>query len=90
MYGAGAKKLSELLGNIHLSNGDAVSINEIWVIFPMPKGGFTKEELAAVDLAEGDKRAGPKGETVREMIRNVYQCTTTAEEDRFLRRFLAS
>jgi hypothetical protein len=90
MYGAGPKKLKEMLENIPLSNGEHVSINDIWVIVPMPKGGIPQDELDAVDLSEGTKQAGPNGETVREMIRETYHCNSTEEEDRYLRRFLAS
>lgn len=90
MYGAGAKKLREMLGNIRLSNGDVVSFDEIWMVFPMPSEGFTDEELEAVDLADGDEVWGPNGETVREMIHNVYHCKTKGEEEKYLRRYLAS
>lgn len=90
MYGAGATKLNELLEKIPLSNGETVSINEIWVIFPMPKDGLSQQELDEVDLSKGDQKAGPKGETVREMIREVYRCSSREEEDRYLRRYLAS
>jgi hypothetical protein len=90
MYGADAKKLVEMLGHIRLSNGEVVSINEIWVVFQMPGNGFSKEELEEVDLAGGDEQHGPNGETVREMIRNVYHCSTKEEEEKFLRRYLAS
>jgi hypothetical protein len=69
MYGAGAKKLQEMLDNISLSNGDVVSLGEIWTIHPMPVGGLSQEELSAVDLSEGEQQFGPKGETLREMIR---------------------
>ena len=50
MYGAGAKKLQEMLSRIELSNGSIVSLNDIWVINPMPSGGISEEELAAVNL----------------------------------------
>lgn len=90
MYGAGAKKLQEMLSRIRLSNGDVVSIDEIWVIFPMPVGGFSKEALAQVDLADGDEIWGPNGETIREMIRNLYRCKSKTDEDKYLRRYLAS
>ena len=90
MYGAGAKKLQEMLENIKLSNGDSVSIGEIWTINPMPKGGFTKEELASVDMTEAEQEAGLKGETLREMIKNTYHCKSKDEEDYYLRRYIAS
>jgi hypothetical protein len=90
MYGAGAKKLQDMLSNISLSNGDVVSIGEIWTVHPMPVDGIPQEELAGVDLAEGEEQFGPNGETLREMIRNVYHCGSKQEEDKFLRRYLAS
>lgn len=90
MYGAGAVKLKEMLESIELSNGDRVSISEIWTINPMPEGGFSEEELAAVDLSEGEEKVGPNGETLRKMISETYHCNSTAEEDQFLRRFIAS
>lgn len=90
MYGAGAKKLKEMLENIKLSNGDVVSLGEIWTINPMPKGGFSESELAEVDLSEGDEKVGPNGETLRKMISDSYHCGSREEEDRYLRRFIAS
>ena len=90
MYGAGAKKLQEMLENIKLSNGDSVSIGEIWTINSIPKGGFTKEELDAVDMTEAEKEAGPNGETLREMIKNTYHCKSKDEQDYYLRRYIAS
>ncbi len=90
MYGAGAKKLKELLESIKLSNGEVVSLGEIWTLNPMPKGGFAEAELAAVDLAGAREKVGPNGETLRKMISDTYHCKSTDEEDRFLRRFIAS
>jgi hypothetical protein len=90
MYGAGAQKLKELLERIELSNGDRVSIVEIRTLNPMPAKGFSEEELAAVDLSEADTEVGPSGETLREMIRETYHCESLAEEEKFLRRFIAS
>ena len=90
MYGAGAKKLKELLENIGLSNGDTISFREIWTINPMPVGGIPKEELDAVDMAEAEEQSGPNGETLRKMISETYHCETKEEEDQFLRRFIAS
>src|SRR5713226_4895567 len=88
MYGAGAKKLKEKLDRIRLSNGEELSVNEIWVVLPMPAGGFSDKELAEVDLADGEEQFGPSGETIREMIRNVYHCKSKEEEEKFLRRYL--
>ncbi len=94
MYGAGAKRLAEMLNEIKLKKGGnvvgTVAIKNIWVIHPMPIGGFKKGELAKVDLSEGEKEYGPNGETLREMIRNTYRCKDKKEEDFFLRKCLAS
>jgi len=90
MYGAGPEKLKEMLGNIKLSNGDSVSIGEIWTINPMPKDGFTGEELVSADMSEAEQKMGPKNETLREMIKNTYHCESKDEEDYYLRRFIAS
>ncbi len=72
MYGAGAKKLKELLEHIRLSNGEVVSLGEIWTINPMPKEGFSDAELAAVDLSEGEAQVGPNGETLRKIISDTW------------------
>jgi len=90
MYGAGANRLKEMFDNIKLSNGEVISLTEIWTINPMPKNGFTDEELATVDLSEAEEKVGPNGKTLREMIRNTYHCKSKDEEDYFLRRFIAS
>ena len=90
MYGAGVTKLKEMLENIKLSNGDSISINEIWTINPMPQGGFSKEELETVDLREAEEKNGPNGETLRKMISDTYHCKSKEDEDYYLRRFIAS
>lgn len=90
MYGAGAVKLKEMLDHVALKDGSSVDFGDIWTINPMPEGGFSEAELDSVDLSGGDVKAGPQGETLREMVRNCYQCKTKDEEDKFLRRFLAS
>jgi len=89
-YGAGPKKLKQLLDRIQFSDGTTIAFGEIWTINPMPTGGFTDDELAEVDIAEAEQRLGDCGETMREMIRATYHCQSRAEEDRFLRRFIAS
>ena len=47
MYGAGAKKLKEMLDSIKLSNGSTIGITDIWTMNPMPKDGFTQDRVAA-------------------------------------------
>jgi hypothetical protein len=90
MYGAGAKKLQEMLNAIHFSDGSVAGFGEIWTINPMPEDGIPEEELNAVDLASAEEPSGPQGETLRKMISETYHCKSRAEEDRFLRRFIAS
>ena len=90
MYGAGAKRLQEMLSSIELSDGRIVNFSDIWVINPMPPRGISEEELAAINLSDGDVVAGPNGETIRKMISDTYHCSSTEEEDMYLRRFLAS
>ena len=90
MYGAGPERLHEMLQSIKLSNGAEVSINDIWTINPMPKGGFTREELDAVDMSQAEEKAGPNRETLRKMIKDTYHCKSQDEENYYLRRFIAS
>lgn len=90
MYGAGAKKLNEILMNMKLSNGDVVSIEEIWTINPIPKGGISQEELDQVDMSKAEEKVGPNGETLRKMISDTYHCSNGEEENHYLRRFIAS
>lgn len=89
-YGASSVALKDKLENIKLSNGQSVSISEIWTVNPMPEGGISEADLASVNLSEAEERSGPNGETLREMIRDTYHCESRQEEDRFLRRFIAS
>jgi hypothetical protein len=90
MYGAGAGKLQEMLNNISLSNGETVRFGDVWMVLPMPSQGLSPKELAAVNLADGDEKCGEQGETIREIIRAVYHCESKEEEEKLLRRYLAS
>lgn len=89
LYGL-ESQLPRILKRIPFSNGVVVSLAEIWTVNPMPIGGFTDEELAAVDLAEGEAQHGPNGETLRKMIRKTYRCKSRKETDFYLRRWIAS
>jgi hypothetical protein len=89
LYGL-ESQLPRILKRIEFSNGVAASLAEIWTVNPMPIEGFTDEELAAVDLSEGEKRHGPNGETLRKMIRKTYHCKSRKETDIYLRRWIAS
>jgi hypothetical protein len=88
--GTGARNLQELLSHVKFSDGTVASLDEICTINLMPKGGIPQVEIDAVDLAMAEKKVGPNGETMRHMIHETYHCKTRAEEDRFLRRFIAS
>lgn len=83
-------QLPRILKRIEFSNGVAASLAEIWTVNPMPIGGFTDEELAAVDLSEGEERQGPNGEKLRKMIGKTYRCKSRKETDFYLRRWIAS
>lgn len=89
LYGL-EKHLPRLLRSIEFSNGAVASLDEIWTVNPMPMEGFSPSELDAVDLAQGEDRVGPGGETLRKMIRETYHCKSTSEVDYFLRRWIAS
>ena len=89
LYGL-ESQLPRLLRRIEFSNGMSASLAEIWTVNPMPLEGFTDEELAAVDLSQGEERQGPQGETLRKMIRKTYQCKSRKETDHYLRRWIAS
>ncbi|MET4029528.1 MULTISPECIES: hypothetical protein [unclassified Bradyrhizobium] len=89
LYGL-ESRLPRLLKRIEFSNGTVVGLDEIWTVNPMPMEGFSPEELAAVDLTQGEERMGPGGETLRKMIRKTYHCKSRREVDHFLRRWIAS
>ncbi len=94
MYGGGAPAIQKALSNIRLKTKGgqthSVSLNDIWLLMPMPQQGFSDDELAQVDMSQGDEIIPSSDETVREMIRKGYHCTDDNEVDYFLRRFLAS
>ena len=60
-YGARHKRLAKVLNVIKFSDVSTAGITEIWTINPMPKGGFTERQLAAVDLNEAESPVGPNG-----------------------------
>jgi len=41
-------------------------------------------------MSKAEEKVSPNGETLRQMIRETYRCTTVEKEDRYLRRFIAS
>jgi hypothetical protein len=85
-----APRAATLLERLTFSNGTTASGDAVWTINYMPPGGITVAQLEGADLALAESRAGPRGETVREMIRATYRCSSAAEEDWFVRRWIAS
>ena len=85
-----AKLIAKLLRRLHFSDGTTASVDAVWTINYVPPGGFTVAQLEGADLTLAEQRAGPRGETVREMIRATYRCASAAEEDWFVRRWAAA
>lgn len=94
MYGAGSKRAATVMENIKVKDRQGhksmVSFNDIWIILPMPKEGFTDETLKGVNIADGEQVNPSTGEKLRDMIRKSYHCKDETEVDYFLRRYLAS
>ena len=94
IYGAGPRRRATVMENIKIKDRQGhksmVSFNDIWIILPMPKEGFTDEELRGVNIADGEQVNPSTGEKLRDMIRNSYHCKDESEVDYFLRRYLAS
>ncbi|EJJ28070.1 hypothetical protein [Rhizobium sp. CF142] len=91
MYGAGAAKLKELFESIEFGNGERAGFGEIWTINPMPAGGFTVEELAAIDMSEVDRpEQAYGGKSLRDVIKDTYRPTTDEQLDLYIRRWIAS
>jgi hypothetical protein len=67
-----------------------VSLDNIWLLNPMPKEGFSEEMLKNVDLRDADKFDPLIGASLRESIRRGYHCKNESETDFFLSRFIAS
>lgn len=89
MYGAGAKKIHEMLQRLETRGGHTFSAFDVWVVVPLPGGVPTEAELAAVDLADGEAEVVP-GVTMRQMAREIYHCRDDAEAEKMLRRILAA
>ena len=89
-YGAGPKRLQQMLSKIRLSNGKCINIMEVWVINPMPVGGVSEEAMSTVDIKDADIEAGQNRETLRKMIADSYHCKDDEETDYYVKRYLAS
>jgi len=89
MYGAGAKKLTELLDRVETKSGASFRAVDVWVIVEFPYGPPSEADLAGVDLAGGDNEVVP-GVSLKEMTRQIYHCSSEAETEKMLRRVLAA
>ncbi|CAD1798246.1 hypothetical protein CPBF426_14940 [Xanthomonas arboricola pv. juglandis] len=89
MYGAGAKKMTELFDRIETRAGTVFRAVDVWVIVEFPHGLPSDEDLAGVDLADGEAEIAP-GVSMRQMAKEVYRCGDDLEAERMLRRILAA
>lgn len=89
MYGAGASRMLELFRSVETRSGDSFDVKDVWVIVQFPNGNPTPEELAAVDLTDGEAEAAP-GVTMQQMAKEIYHCEDDACAERMLRRILAA
>jgi hypothetical protein len=81
------EQMEQLCQRIRFSDGSCTNLADIWILNYMPRDLDT----SGADLSEGDQRIGDGGETVREMVSNIYHCRSRAEEDFFFpARFIAS
>lgn len=89
MYGAGAEKMKELFDRIETRSGSTFRAVDVWVIVEFPNGLPSSEDLAAVDLRDGDAEIKP-GVSMRQMAKEIYRCGDDDEVERMLRRVLAA
>jgi hypothetical protein len=86
MYDKSVECIKQLLQHVAFSNGTMVDWTRIWTLNYMP----SNLDIANVDLSEAEQIIGLGGETLREIIRTTYRCKSRAEEDWFVRRWIAS
>jgi len=67
-----------------------VALDDIWLVNPMPKKGFSKAKLRKANLRHADDFDPLLGTSLRESIRRGYHCKDEKETEFFLRRFIAS
>jgi len=89
MYGAGTKKMTELFNRVETRGGKVFRASDVWVIVEFPDGLPSDEDLAAVDLADGEALV-TDDVTMRDMARQIYHCKTDADAESMLRRVLAA
>jgi hypothetical protein len=84
------RRLTKLLKNVAFSDGTSVHVSDIWTMNYMPDEGVSIKELNDANIEEAEAKIGLGGETARLMLRNTYKCRSAAEEDWFIRRWIAS
>ncbi len=62
---------------------------DVWVIVEFTEGLPSDEDLARVDLADGEAEVAP-GVSMRQMAKEIYRCGDDAEAEMMLRRILAA
>ncbi|RMU64959.1 hypothetical protein ALP29_200619 [Pseudomonas syringae pv. avii] len=81
--------MANLFDQIETRTGAVFRATDVWVIVEFPYGLPTDDDLAKVDLADGDAEVAP-GVSMRQMAKEVYRCADDSEAERMLRRILAS
>lgn len=89
MYGAGAAKIAELMDRVETKSGAVFRAVDVWVIVQFSSGLPTAEDLASVDLSDGDAEVLP-GKSMRLMAKQIYHCKDDIEAEAMLRRVLAA
>ncbi len=81
--------MTEMLDRIETRDGDVFRAVDVWVIVEFPNGLPSDEDLARVDLADGEAEVAP-GVSMRQMAKEVYRCRDDLAAERMLRRILAA
>ncbi|MGE8211286.1 MAG: transposase [Stenotrophomonas rhizophila] len=89
MYGAGAEKMKDLFDRVETRGGESFRAVDVWMIIEFPHGLPSDEELAKVNISDGDAEVAP-GVSIRQMAREIYHCADEETAERMLRRILAA
>lgn len=81
--------MTELFDRIETRIGTVFRAVDVWVIVEFPRGLPSDEDLAGVNLADGEAEVAP-GVSMRQMAKEIYRCTDDLEAERMLRRILAA
>lgn len=81
--------MARLFDQIETRTGVVFRAVDVWVIVEFTEGLPSDEDLARVDLADGEAEVAP-GVSMRQMAKEVYRCGDDAEAEMMLRRILAA